>query len=112
MIARALYEDPEIIVLDEATAALDNITEREVTQAILNLSGKKTIICVAHRLSTIKNSSRIYFMKGHRICAKGTFDQLLVRSPEFADMVAAGEGKLLTAKNMTGDDAATVLEQS
>lgn len=94
MIARALYEDPEVVVLDEATAALDNITEREVTEAIINLSGKKTIICVAHRLSTIKNSRRVYFMKNHRIAAKGTFADLLTKSRGFADMVAAGEGSL------------------
>jgi len=94
MIARALYEDPEVIVLDEATAALDNITEREVTEAIVNLSGKKTIICVAHRLSTIKNSRRVYFFKRHRVVAKGPFAELVAKSPEFADMVAAGEGSL------------------
>lgn len=102
MIARALYDDPEVIVLDEATAALDNITEREVTEAIVNLSGKKTIVCVAHRLSTIKNSGRVYFLKKHKIVAEGTFSELLTKSRGFADMVAAGEGSLRPVLSLTG----------
>lgn len=59
-IARALYKDPDIIVLDEATSALDNETERAVMEAIDALQGRKTLIIVAHRLSTIKNCDKIY----------------------------------------------------
>lgn len=59
-IARALYKDPDIIVLDEATSALDNETERAVMEAIDSLQGRKTLIIVAHRLSTIKNCDKIY----------------------------------------------------
>jgi len=92
IIARALYEDPDIVILDEATAALDNTTEREVTEAISSLRRKKTVICVAHRLSTIKTADRIYFFKDYRVAAKGTFDQLSATCPDFADMVAASDG--------------------
>lgn len=62
-IARALYTNPEIIVLDEATAALDNDTESAVMEAIDRLHGKKTLIIVAHRLSTIENCDTIYEVK-------------------------------------------------
>ena len=58
-IARALYEEPEIIILDEATAALDNETEIAVMESIENLKGIKTLIIIAHRLTTIKNCNRI-----------------------------------------------------
>lgn len=59
-IARALYEDPEILVLDEATSALDTDTETAVMEAIESLQGSKTLIIVAHRLTTIKNCDKIY----------------------------------------------------
>lgn len=59
-IARALYNDPEVLILDEATSALDNDTETAVMEAIDNLSGKKTLIIIAHRLTTIRNCDCIY----------------------------------------------------
>lgn len=63
-IARALYDDPEILVLDEATAALDNETETAVMEAIDALHGQKTLIIVAHRLSTIRKCDKIYEIVG------------------------------------------------
>ena len=59
-IARALYHNPEILVLDEATSALDNDTEASVMEAIDNLKGEKTMIIIAHRLTTLKNVDRIF----------------------------------------------------
>ena len=59
-IARALYRDPQVLILDEATSALDNETEKEVMQAIDDLHGQRTMIVIAHRLTTIKNCDAIY----------------------------------------------------
>lgn len=66
-IARALYHDPEILVLDEATSALDNETESAVMEAIENLQGMKTMIIIAHRLTTIRNVDAIYEVEKGKI---------------------------------------------
>lgn len=82
-IARALYHEPEILILDEATSSLDGETEREVSQAIEMLSGRKTLIIIAHRLSTIKNCDKIYYMEKGTIVDTGTFQQLMLKNTEF-----------------------------
>ncbi len=69
-IARALYHDPEILVLDEATSALDNETESAVMEAIENLQGTKTMIIIAHRLTTIRNVDVIYEVDGGKVVEK------------------------------------------
>jgi ABC-type multidrug transport system fused ATPase/permease subunit len=83
-IARALYPRPLVLVLDEATSALDTATEAAVGKAIRALRGKMTLISVAHRLATIRDADRIYFMSEGRIAAAGTFDELVAAVPEFA----------------------------
>lgn len=69
-IARALYHDPEVLVLDEATSALDNDTETAVMQAIDSLHGSKTIIVIAHRLTTIRNADQIYEVGDGKVVAR------------------------------------------
>ena len=69
-IARALYLDPQILVLDEATSALDNETEAAVMEAIEHLQGMKTMIIIAHRLTTIRNVDVIYEVAGSRVQEK------------------------------------------
>ena len=88
-IARALYRDPAVLVLDEATAALDSETEREVTRAIESLQGTRTVIVVAHRLSTVRRCDRIVVLREGRIVALGSYSDLLERDPNFQRMVDA-----------------------
>ncbi|MBL6933138.1 MAG: hypothetical protein ISR45_09335, partial [Rhodospirillales bacterium] len=73
----------DVIVFDEATSALDNITEKEISAAIDSLSGNKTIITVAHRLSTVQNCDLIVLMKDGAIVATGTYDELISESESF-----------------------------
>ena len=83
-IARALYVDPLVLVMDEATSALDTATEEAVTTAIRGLHGDVTVISVAHRLSTIRHSDQVCFMRDATIVNRGTFDELVAAEPEFA----------------------------
>ena len=87
-IARALYHQPDVLVFDEATSSLDNATEAEVTNAIEALHGLKTLIVIAHRLTTVQHCDRLVFLVDGRVSACGTFAELLQRSPEFRRMAA------------------------
>ncbi len=73
-IARALYHDPAVLVLDEATSSLDTATERGVMQAVRALQGTKTILIVAHRLSTVQHCNRLYRMERARIVEEGSYE--------------------------------------
>jgi len=82
-IARALYRDPQLLILDEATSALDNLTEHAVMEAVHNLGGQKTIILVAHRLSTVRECDCIHLVEGGRVVASGPYRRLIEDSAEF-----------------------------
>ncbi len=75
-IARALYHDPELLVMDEATSALDALTEDAVMDAIQRLAGSKTMVIIAHRLSTVTNCDVIYLVDGGRITGSGSYEEL------------------------------------
>ncbi|HEX2386619.1 MAG TPA: ABC transporter ATP-binding protein, partial [Candidatus Binatia bacterium] len=92
-IARALYSEPELLVLDEATSALDNRTERELARAIEALQGGRTLIIVAHRMTTVRRCDRLIFLRFGRIEAEGTFDALLQTNAEFRAMVSRYEAE-------------------
>ena len=87
-IARALYHNPSLIIFDEATSALDNRTEQEVMASIEGLSHQLTIILIAHRLSTVKNSDQIVVLDHGKIVATGNYNTLLENSPHFRRMVS------------------------
>ena len=86
-IARALYSEPDILILDEATSSLDLKTEDEICNVLNKLKGDKTIIVIAHRLSTIKNSERIIFMENGSISSVAGFDELINISEGFNNLV-------------------------
>ncbi len=75
-IARELFKEPEILIFDEATSSLDSESEQSVQQSISELKNKKTIIIIAHRLSTVKNSDYVYVFDKGKIVEEGTFAQL------------------------------------
>jgi ABC-type multidrug transport system fused ATPase/permease subunit len=90
-IARALYRNPDVLVLDEATSALDNLTEQAVMTAVNGLSHAKTIIIVAHRLSTVRDCETIYLLNGGRVADQGDYAQLVESSPTFREMVRTAD---------------------
>lgn len=94
-IARALYFDPDIIILDEATSSLDLKTEDEICTILNNLKGEKTIIAIAHRLSTVKNANRIIFMTDTTINDIGSFEELFQRNPYFQELVQLNNANLI-----------------
>jgi ABC-type multidrug transport system fused ATPase/permease subunit len=85
-IARALYSDPELLILDEATNALDGITEENIMNCIFSFSGQKTVIIIAHRISTIRKCDIIYFFENGRIVDQGNFDDLIKKNKKFSLM--------------------------
>jgi ATP-binding cassette subfamily C protein len=95
-IARALYHQPAVLVFDEATSALDNQTEQEVIRAIERLRGRKTLVIVAHRLSTVRSCDRLVFLQDGQIASCGTFDELMQNNADFRRM------SMLADLNATG----------
>jgi ABC-type bacteriocin/lantibiotic exporter with double-glycine peptidase domain len=92
-IARALYHDPAVLILDEATSALDNQTERQVVDSILALSPAKTVIIIAHRLSSVTLCDRVYLMIGGRIVDAGSFEGIAKRHPDFVNPQSTLDGE-------------------
>ena len=86
-IARAMYRDPALLVLDEATSALDNVTEHVVMDAIQRVGREKTVILIAHRLSTVRSCDQIFLLENGRVVARGTYDELARDSAEFQGLL-------------------------
>ncbi len=89
-IARALYHDPNVLVLDEATSALDTTTEQTVMKAVYDLSKKKTIIMIAHRISTVQKCDSIIWLESGKVRAQGSYKDLLDNDAQFNKFVING----------------------
>ncbi len=90
-IARALYQEPEILVLDEASSALDVISERKLRETINSLRGRLTILIVAHRLQVIAACDSIFLFKDGCLVDQGKFEELRASSPLFDEMVKSAQ---------------------
>jgi ABC-type multidrug transport system fused ATPase/permease subunit len=82
-IARSLITDPRLLVLDEATSALDGQTESDISNTLFSLRGKRTVVVIAHRLSSVRNADSVIYMDKGQILAKGNFEQVRSAIPDF-----------------------------
>lgn len=85
-IARALYHDPDVLVLDEATSALDALTEKAVIEAVNSLSRRKTIIMIAHRLTTVKGCDIVFSIDGGKLIESGSYAELSAKNGLLKEM--------------------------
>ena len=87
-IARAMFTQPKLLVLDEATSSLDGQTEFDISEAIQGLKGSVTVVMVAHRLSTVRNADVVVYLNQGRISAVGSFDEVRQAVPDFDKQAA------------------------
>ncbi|MEM8714602.1 MAG: ABC transporter ATP-binding protein, partial [Cyanobacteria bacterium P01_G01_bin.4] len=85
-IARAILKDPPVLILDEATSAVDNETEAAIQRSLDKISRGRTVIAIAHRLSTIRNADRIYVMERGQLTEQGRHDELVTRDGLYASL--------------------------
>jgi ATP-binding cassette subfamily C protein len=85
-LARAIYQNPDVLVMDEATSELDNETESMVMDALDDLKTSRTFVMIAHRLSTVRDCNRLFFLKDGRVAARGSYDELRDRHEDFRRM--------------------------
>ncbi|MBI4309257.1 MAG: ATP-binding cassette domain-containing protein, partial [Candidatus Omnitrophica bacterium] len=91
-IARAMLRKPEIIVFDEATSSLDNISEKKIQKAINNISKHATVMVIAHRLSTVQNADKIIILERGEIREQGTHTELMKNKKLYYDLHMAEDG--------------------
>lgn len=92
-IARALYKEPSILIFDEATSALDNVTEQLIMRDVMNLAKSKTVILIAHRLSSVEKADKIIVFKEGSVVAEGGYQELIETSNDFNALVMAGKAE-------------------
>ncbi len=90
-IARALFHDPAVLILDEATSALDNVTEESIFDSVSDLGTSKTVVMIAHRISTVRDCDVIYVLEHGRIVDSGSYQELIERSQTFRALARVGQ---------------------
>ena len=108
-IARALVRDPSILVLDEATSAVDNETEAAIQRSLMRVSHQRTTIVIAHRLSTIRHADAIHVLQAGRVVESGTHDELVARRGLYAALWAVQTGEV--SADGAGFGAAAIPEE-
>jgi ABC-type multidrug transport system fused ATPase/permease subunit len=89
-LARALYREPSLLVLDEVTSALDTETENFVMQHVQSLHGRATVIIVAHRLTTVQNADKVIYIEDGVVLGIGTFEELRQSLPQLRRQIELG----------------------
>jgi ATP-binding cassette, subfamily B, bacterial len=107
-IARAILKDPPILILDEATSAVDNETEAAIQRSLDKITQNRTTIAIAHRLSTIRQADRIYVINNGQIVEQGTHNQLLKLSGIYAELWDMQLGKGCSDAADEDDDAEVI----
>ena len=105
-LARALLKNPPILILDEATSAVDNETERAISEALEKIHHRRTVLIVAHRLSTIRNADRIIVMENGRIVEDGVHTDLLASGGSYARLWSIQSGDSLQEQPEAGGNSA------
>lgn len=107
-LARAVIKNPRILIMDEATAALDSTTEQKIVSAVTRIAAGKTVIAIAHRISAIKHADKIVLMRDGKIVEQGTHDELMDQGDAYAELVrlqqlvpAAGTDRSVSTSNST-----------
>ena len=99
-IARELYKDVKLLILDEATSSLDTKSEKRIYENLKKYKGVKTMLVIAHRLSTVKNADYIYVLDEGRVVEEGRYDELIIKGGEFKRMI---EDQRLTATELDAE---------
>jgi ATP-binding cassette subfamily B protein len=110
-LARIFLKNPPVMILDEGTSALDNISERLVQQALIAASNDRTVILVAHRLTTLIDTDRILVFDDGRIAEVGAYEELIRRDGVFAELVRSAGSQAGEETSLELAEAATVPER-